>query len=278
MVRYHECGILDTCITLTITDKDTDKARRALATAVSDIRRLQRMVHPTKSAGMQRTNVLLKSGEWFTVNPSLFNLIKESKNLYRLSGGNYNPASRSVVQPVARDEATMDDIEIEGIRIRSRNPRVHLDFGHALHGQVADTVIRYLKSVEIESAQLQIGVISAGLSKDADWPLKLPVAEQSTVRVKSGDSACLAVDTDPPSLPYKATLVTHESGLAAAASCMALLASGDVADIVIAQAMGANMILVIDRDGAYHRLKKTKPGPENGIRSALPAQSAIEGR
>lgn len=278
-VEYHECGILDTCISLTIKDKDHNKARRALATAVSDIRRLQRMVHPTQSGGMLRTNALIKSGEWFSVNPSLFNLIKESKKLYRTSKGYYNPAAGNMdaASPAREttkdDKATMDDIEFEGIRVRSKNPQVKLDFGYALHGHVVDTIIDYLNSIEIENALLQVGSIYKGLSRGKTWQLKLPLKTQPTVLLGHNKSACLLEKSDHADLPFKLLLVIHETALGAAAVCMALKTSGKSGDLGLARMMGAERVLLLDLENRFYRHDNQETGSKKGLKPQVLVQT-----
>lgn len=163
--------------TLWIAGVNEKMAQRANNAVFSELRLLSKFTQPVQSKPMARTNILLRSGEWFSVNPSMTGILKESVKYYRLTNGLFNPAALGALreawgvyadpdlpappkekdlQALLTDLPTMNDIQFDAIRMRGNNKHIHLDFDYFAYGYAIDTEIQHLKDLGIQNARLQI--------------------------------------------------------------------------------------------------------------------------
>jgi len=174
--RFHEtiAGIEHT---LWISGVNEKAAQRANDAVFSELRLLSEFTQPVLSKPMSRTNVLLRSGEWFSVNPSMTGILKDSVKYYQLTDGLFNPAAlgalreewgiyadpdipappkEKALQALLSDLPTMNDIQFDAIRMRGNNKRIRLDFDYLAYGYAIDTEIQHLQDLGIQNARLQI--------------------------------------------------------------------------------------------------------------------------
>ena len=90
--RFHEtiAGIEHTLWLSGVNEKTAQRANDAV---FSELRLLSEFTQPVLSKPMSRTNTLLRSGEWFSVNPSMTGILKDSVRYYQLTDGLFNPAA-----------------------------------------------------------------------------------------------------------------------------------------------------------------------------------------
>jgi len=174
--RFHEtiAGIDHTLWIAGVNEKTAQRAHNAV---FSELRLLSKFTQPVQSKPMARTNILLRSGEWFSVNPSMTGILKESVKYYKLTDGLFNPAAlgalreawgvyadpdilappkESDLQALLADLPTMNDIQFDAIRMRGNNRRIRLDFDYLAYGYAIDTEIQHLQELGIQNARLQI--------------------------------------------------------------------------------------------------------------------------
>jgi len=174
--RFHEiiAGIEHT---LWIGGVNEKTAQRANDAVFSELRLLSEFTQPVLSKPMSRTNILLRSGEWFSVNPSMTGILKDSAKYYQLTDGLFNPAALGALreewgiyadpdipappkekelQVLLSDLPTMNDIQFDAIRMRGNNKRIRLDFDYLAYGYAIDTEIQHLQDLGIQNARLQI--------------------------------------------------------------------------------------------------------------------------
>lgn len=135
--------------------------------------------HAWHPGPLGRVNQLLKTTAFFTANPSVLPLIKESRQLSILSQGLFNPAigpligawgfqhdlgpagvappDASTIQSWLTKKPSMTDIIIRNIQMRSTNPAVRLDLGAVAKGYAVERIIQHLQDLGIKNAILNAG-------------------------------------------------------------------------------------------------------------------------
>ncbi len=268
VTKHEHCNIFGACISIEF-ESETNGAE--IVTAIEDdIVYLVSILDPGSSKPMLRLNSLLRSGEWASVNPSVFTLVTKSKEYYQSSQGYFNPArsgllmklwdieaeplapppSKKAYESVVRTAATMDDIELQGIRVRSTNTNIALDFGTLLHGYTVDMVFDYLKSTGAKNIRVALGN-TIRVSTKENTPRIENIKSLSdkiggtTVAIKDGEALCVSrlhgdseTLDDPryttifnPKTGKQATetgavIVVHQNAMIANAACQALFNAG----------------------------------------------------
>lgn len=258
-----------------------------LRQAADDLRFIETVTHPWAPGSLGRTNQLLATTATFSANPSLLPLIRQCQQLYRRSGGLFNPAAgglyrlwgfhagKPATPPRAPFEAllaqapVMEDIKIDGIRMHGRNPALRLDFGDYAYGYALDTAAWHLRAAGIGRAEIRSDgdrLLIGGKPQVIELPL--PLEEQTGVklRLKPGEALyTLHLDTasgpsgrrygtllDPRSgLPvkaYRAISVIHPSMAEAAAIATALAVAGTAQWKEVLAQMGADKALLLHKD------------------------------
>ena len=177
-VRQHEILAFGTIITVTIRHHDDLLITRAFSRLETDFQTMHKIWHPWEPGSLTRTNQLLQTGEWFTASTSILPLIQASKSLAEKSGQLFNPAIGKLVelwgfhrnnpeQPFIPDMQqikqvqanipTMNDLQIDGIRLRANNPHIQLDLGGIAKGYGIDQAINTLRAMGIRNAIINAG-------------------------------------------------------------------------------------------------------------------------
>lgn len=236
---------------------DKSKAERAAAAVMRDLKLIESYSDPQSSKPLARTNVLLQSQEWFSINPSVYRQIRQARNFYGKSGGWFNPAAlgawrklwgeydsgaqkrvpeKAEIAALRDASPTMDDIEVSGIRVRGHNKDLQLDFDLLAAGYAIDTEIEQLAELGIKSARLRIGPVGRVVGIP-DHAISLPSGTDK-VPLEPGEAYCL-IDGKQPQ-PYRYfdphtgqalepgadVAVIHADAQTAAAACVAILTGG----------------------------------------------------
>ena len=268
VTEYERCNIFGACINIAF--ESEDNGAEIVATIEDDLVYLVSVLDPGESKPMLRLNSLLRSGEWASVNPSLFSLLTKSKEYYKSSLGYFNPArsgllmklwdieaeslapppSKKAYESVSRTAATMDDIELQGIRVRSTNTNIALDFGTLLRGYVVDMVFDYLKATGAKNIRLTLSN-TVRVSTKNNQPHIESIKKLSdrigatTVAIKNGEALCVSrlhgdkntlggpryttifnPKTGKPATDTGAVIVIHQNAMIANAACQALFNAG----------------------------------------------------
>jgi len=172
-----------TLIDISIWSKDKEKAQQAIQAVSAEMEFLHDAWHPYKGGPLTRVNQLLKTGETFSVNPSVLPLLAPASKLSIQSEGLFNPAigqlirvwhfdqfdqqhsSQEPLQPPAakaiskllQSEPKMSDIEINDIRLKSLNPAVELDFGAFAKGVAVNRAIEKFQELGFKDVLFNAG-------------------------------------------------------------------------------------------------------------------------
>lgn len=288
-ITHHE-KIAGIDHSLWIYDTDTSKARRAISATFSELRLLSNFTEPVNSKPISRTNALLRSREWFSVNPSVTHILKRSIEYYNKTDGLYNPVALGVLrekwglynkseelitpkekdlQQFLADLPTMNDIEFDGIRLRSRNSHMRLDFDYLAYGNAIDIEMQHLQELGIQNARLRIGPVESviGIVPDGD-------ATPLVNSLESGQSACkrqiplatgeidssirhdvIDTKTGHPIDHVKEITVVANSARNATIACWTLMVSSPANRQGLTEKLGVILAIVIDADGQKHEYR-----------------------
>lgn len=169
---------LGTRVSVTIYGVNKATAEQAMDGVQQQFHYMTHTWQPWKASALARINLLLPTTDWFSVAPSVRPLIVSATKLANESGHRFDPATGKLIklwgfdrQPrpalpppdpakiaaLVAAQPRMSDIELQGIRVRSRNPEVALDFGDYARGYGIDRTIDYLKSQGIHNATIKAG-------------------------------------------------------------------------------------------------------------------------
>lgn len=268
--------------TLWISGVNQKTAQRATDAVFSELRLLSRFTQPVASKPMSRTNILLRSREWFSVNPSMTGILKESMKYYEKTGGLFNPVALGAMreewgvyadpdnptppkpealQALLAGLPTMNDIQFDAIRMRGNNKHIRLDFDYFAYGYAIDTEIQHLKDMGIRNARLQISGVDRvigtlpGIGKragPAECKRSIPVIPGTHQPVKFND--VLSLKTGQPVQNVSAIEVAADTGSDAAVACWTLLVSDPAARQKLAHQLNVVSARITDAKGDIHHI------------------------
>lgn len=291
------------------TNASEEQTRQAVAALADDLDYMDRSYLPQRAGALRRINQLLELEGWFSVNPSILPLIVEAQALSGASGGLFNPAAgrlnrlwglqgdapdngkRPTPEAIARvvsARPAMTDIEIEGIRVRSNNAAVQLDFGPFVAGYALDRLGERLRGLDVANVTLATetalrtvqveeayrpwyDITAAG---DALARVRLGASEAACTLRRSGRGAAPRV-IDPrsgqPAPGMAAVVVLHPSAALAAAGSSALFVAGAQGWREAARAMGIEQALVVSDDGALEATAALQARLQPAVQGPAPA-------
>ncbi len=249
--------------------------------------------HAWEPGALGRVNQLLPTGEWFAISPSMVKLISRAQEISLLTDNLFNPAigqliaawgfhrdepafdpaSHSTIRSLVEAAPSMEDIEFDGIRIRSTNPVVQLDLGAFAKGYGLGVIADHLQTAGFNDFVLNAGgdLVVSGQHRQGNRPWRIGIRNPekqtvlATVEVAPGEGVFTSGDyerfytqddkkrhhiihpvTGLPATGTRAvTVVSSDPGLADAAAT-ALLVAGKDGWIDIANRLGISAIMLID--------------------------------
>jgi thiamine biosynthesis lipoprotein len=287
-----------TRIDLTVIGTDRDSFEQVSAAIQEDFASMQSAWHGWEPGPLGRVNRLLATGEEFSVPPSVYPLIRRGQVLAASSGDLFNPAIGRLIDAwgfnttdphnyrvpdpalIARLVAAapkMSDLVLDGIRLRSQNPAVKLDFGAFGKGYGVDLVIEHLRELGVRNAIVNAGGDLRAIGSRDGHPWRVPIRRSSgagvfaTIRVQGDESVFTSGayernfvfegetyhDIIDPRTGYPATgtrsvTVAHPDATTADAAANALFIAGPERWPEVARAMEIRYVLLIDSDGVLH--------------------------
>jgi len=292
-IKHERCTIFGACINIEFAAKSAAQGERLITTINGDLVYLASVLGPESAKPMLRLNGLLRSGEWSTVNPSVFSLLKKSKVYFKTSKGYFNPARSGLLMKlwdvedktlssppdketygeIANNAATMNDIELLGIRTRSVNTHIGLDFGTLLHGYTVDMVFDYLVSEGVHNIRVKLGnTVRISTKNSALHSIDIRSLHgqvgATTVALKNGEALCVSrlkgdgfhlggpkyttifnPTTGKPATASGAVIVIQDNAMAANAACQALFIAGPEQWRTIAKSMNTIASLYVPAAG-----------------------------
>jgi len=195
--RTEQLLVFGTIVDIKLWGVEADKADKAMAQIREDFNFMHRVWHAWNAGALSRVNLYIASGKPLTGGPpSVIPLIKRGAELSRMSGDLFNPAigrlialwgfasddppkgpppSNEDIQALVSHHPSMEDISIEGVTIKCRNPAVKLDFGAFAKGYAVDRTIEYLQSIGIENAVVNAGGDLRAIGQHGDRPWRVGI-------------------------------------------------------------------------------------------------------
>ncbi|MBL8351369.1 MAG: FAD:protein FMN transferase [Burkholderiaceae bacterium] len=173
-----------------------------------------------------------------------------------------------------RAAPSLSQIEERGGRLRSRNPGLQLDLGAYAKGVAIDAALDRLQRQGVQQALLNLGGNLAAMGRPGDRPWRVGVRDPhgsgllTTLTVDGreavvtsgsyeryrwldGERCCHILDpqTGAPAPAFVSVTVVHRSAALADAAATALLVAGPARWRSVAERLGVNQVLVVDRHG-----------------------------
>ena len=296
---HHEKLIaFGTEIDIKIWGVEPETGRQAVVELAKDFEYMHTRWHAWKEGTLGRTNQLLPLGEYFSVSPSIIPLIKDGTRLSALSGGRFNPAigqlirlwgfasddppkgpppDEQAIEELLSKKPSMDDLVLEGVRMRGTNPAVRLDFGGFAKGVAVDRAIEHLREMGIHNAVVNAGGDLRAIGKHGERPWRIGIQDPrgpgrlASVYVEGDESVFTSGNyerffvyegvryhhiIDPRSgYPARGTIsvtVFHDNAGEADAAATALFIAGPEDWYEVAKAMGIKSVMLIDTRGVIH--------------------------
>ncbi|MCW8829424.1 MAG: FAD:protein FMN transferase [Gammaproteobacteria bacterium] len=271
---------------LTLRGVAQNEAEKAAHTAIEDLLFIAEVSHPWNPGPLGRTNQLFSFGAEFSANPSILPMIRLAGRLEQQTAGYYAPAlgrlqqlwgfhsefpqpmvpSREEIDTLLAARPRMSEIQIDGIRMRSGNSALQIDFGPFAQGYALDTARARLAEQGVTSARIDNGNAVAVLGED--WKLELPGQAAGPLSLHDGEAAVTLSTADVtfadeegryhpyidpytgyPSRGMDSVTVLHPSAATAAALAQALLAGGETKLASQLQVLSIDYASIITEDG-----------------------------
>ena len=297
--EFHDTQLVfGTLVEITLYDVDEATAERAFAILREDFEYMHFMWHPWQPGPLARTNELLALTAWFSANPSVLPVIERSRELSPKSHYLYNPAigklldlwgfhsdelpagpppDQAAIAALVEQNPTIDDIVIDGVRMKSTNPAVKLDVGAMAKGLALDREIEVLRKLGIRNAIINAGGDLKVLGRHGDRPWRVGIRHPrkpgvlAAVNVQDGEAVFTSGDYEryyeyqgrryhhilDPRTGYPAdqsisVTVIHPDAATADAAATALFVAGPDEWHAVAKDMGLRYVMLMDRQGRIH--------------------------
>lgn len=301
--------VFGTIISVTLIDVDDKTAEEAFRHIREDLKVMHRVWHVWEPGPLMRTNQLLQYTEDFSAAPSVLDLIRTSKQLAIKSQHLFNPAigkliglwgfhsnkqpesppSDQDIQELLKQNPTLENITIKGIRVSNNNPAVKIDLGGVAKGFAIDRLLNYLKQKGIHNALINTGGDLKVIGTHGKRPWKIAIRDPrfnftntktqklsvvASLELNDNEAAFTSGDyeryfenkknndkhfhhiIDPrtgyPAKGTQSVTVLHNDAATADAAATALFIAGPTQWTEIAKSMGIKHVLLIDENGDIH--------------------------
>ncbi|HEC26795.1 MAG TPA: FAD:protein FMN transferase [Gammaproteobacteria bacterium] len=293
LYRYQSFAF-GTLIEIKIHGDDKAQADQAAASLFTDFDRMHNDWHAWQPGKLTQTSALLATGEWFTADKAVLPLIKLSKQYSQLSNGLFNPTIGKLIrswgfqgseQPqtppsqknIARlldNLPTVNDIDIDGNRLRGHNPQIQLDLGAIAKGYAVSIGLQKMRDLGIKHALINAGGDLCGIGDRGQRPWRIgirnPLGNGIIASLELGKDECVFTSGDyeryftyegkrynhiiDPRTGYPAdqvvsVTVLHKNGALADAASTALFVAGPDYWQEVAKKMGVSDVMLVDKLG-----------------------------
>ena len=169
--------VFGTIISVSLFDVDEKTAAETFRFFREELQLMHKAWHPWEPGALGRVNTLLAQTGEFSAGPSVIDLIHLSKELEIKSQHLFNPAigklvalwgfhshkqpgilpSESEIKKLVKQNPTLENITIKGVRVSNTNPTVKIDFSGIAKGYAIDQLLNYLKQRGIHNALINTG-------------------------------------------------------------------------------------------------------------------------
>ena len=294
----HSILKFGTIIDITLYDVDAELAQRAFDDLDHDFAYYHSAWTPYEASSLSRINLLIPTGKPFSVGPSVLPLITNSMPLAEATNDLYNPTIGKLIKlwqmhrseepdihppapekiaELVKQNPTLGDLHLDGIRMYSDNPAVELNFGAYAKGYGIDLSMAHLRELGIKNAIINTGgdLKAMGQHGDRPWNIAIRHPRKDTVLASVTTQGEEAVFTsgdyeryymyegkryhhilDPrtgyPAMGTQSVTVIHQDSGLADASATALFVAGPDHWFEVARKIGLEMVMLVDDEGKIH--------------------------
>ena len=213
-LHHQESFVFGTRVEVLIAGLDEAQARPAAAAVLREFDRLHRTYHAWQASELSTLNEAIAAGKTLEVTPEMAALIGDAKRiaadgeqlfdpgiggLIRLWGFQSDEFKASLPDPelLGRWRAAhpgIADLQLEGLRVSSRNRAVALDFGGYLKGVALDRAADILRAQGANNALINIGgnVLALGTKNGERWRVGIQHPRQpgplATLELNEGEA------------------------------------------------------------------------------------------
>ena len=304
---------MGTLVSVSLAGLPPERAEALFDAVEADFAERHRQWHAWEESPLVRLNRALPGGDWVPLDPVLAPLMAPAIRLSIESEHLFNPAigrlialwgfhddefeprlpDPGAIRALVAANPRMTDLELDGDRVRSRNPAVELDFGGFAKGYTVDEVIEALRREGVANAVVNAGGDLRAIGRHGDRPWRIGIRHPRADRVLgmievSGDESVFTSGDyergfeiggrryhhiiDPrtgwPATGTRSVTVLHRSAATADAAATALFVAGPRDWRRIARRMGIKAVLLIDAQGRAHltpamaaRVQFAEPSP-----------------
>ena len=210
----QESFVFGTRVELLIAGLDEAQARPAAAAVLREFDRLHRTYHAWQPSELSALNAAIAEGRTQTVTPEMAALIVEAQRIAAAGDALFDPGIGGLIKlwgfqsdefkAVLPDRAALAawraaqpgiaDLQIDGLRVSSRNRAVALDFGGYLKGYALDRAAAILHAYGVHDALINIGgnVMALGTKNGERWRVGIQHPRQAgplaTVELADGEA------------------------------------------------------------------------------------------
>ena len=300
--EHHDSFLIfGTIINITLLDIDEKLAQDSFRQIREDLQVMHRTWHVWEPGPLMRFNQLLETKYEFSAAPSVLDLFHKAKALSIKSQNLFNPAigklialwgfhshkqpeitpSKKAILALVKQQPTMQDITVSGVRVISKNAAVKLDFGAVAKGFAIDRLLKGLKQKGIYNALIDTGGDLKVIGQHGKRAWKIAIRDPrkkdkliASIELKDGEAAFTSGDyerylknknnndqhlhhiIDPrtgyPAKGTQSVTVLHTDAATADAAATALFIAGPKQWPKIAKSMGIKYVLLVDSEGAIH--------------------------
>lgn len=189
--------VFGTIVNVTLLDIDDETATRAFQRMRDDLKYMHRVWHVWEPGPLMRINQMLEYTTEFSAAPSVLDLIQTARQLSIKSQHLFNPAigklialwgfhshnhpevepSADEIQKLLKQNPTMEDITIRGVRMSNKNPAVKIDLGGVAKGFAIDRLLTDLQQHVIHNALIDTGGDLKVIGKHGNRPWKVAIRD-----------------------------------------------------------------------------------------------------
>jgi len=297
-VFEEQMFVMGTIVNVTLYGEEEKKSQKVFHNLLKDFKYMQAAWNPWKKGSLGRINSLLPHGEDFSIGPALKDIIVTSAELSEQSEGLFNPAigqliklwqfnkdelpagpppSEAQIKNWLTQQASMTDLEVGELSLKTNNPAVILDFGAFAKGYAVDKAIEYLLLAGVENAIINAGgdLRAIGSKNGKPWVIGIrdPRADGviAVAEIQGDESVFTSGDyerfydyqgkryhhiLDPrtgyPAMETTSVTVLHKKAAVADAAATALFVAGPNDWTRIARKMGVDKVMLIDKQGKIY--------------------------
>lgn len=294
--------LFGTLVEIQVWGSEPGKVKSTMDAVQRDFARMHHHWHAWRPGMLTDLNRQLAAGQEAEVDPFLLPLLKQSKILYESSGGLFNPAigrlialwgfhsdtlpvgpppDQGKIQALVAKHPGMDDLEINGNHVRSRNRFVEIDLGGIGKGAAVDAAIERMRASGIRNALVNAGGDLCAIGRKGSHPWRVGIASPrgqgllasvklsgdecvftsgTYARYRGADNKRYAHIIDPrngwPVEHVVSVTVIHDNGTVADAAATALAIAGPENWQEVAARMGIRHVLLVD---SQQRIQITSP-------------------